>query len=133
MVAIGIMAVVYLATTQILVRVQLSHATMVSTMALRQEARVLLMRMGDEVRGAGHGLVGSLEGISHASTRQLTVALDLDRGSSDRPYREGMPIASVMGIIREGSGSHFDAVVAEALDGLVAEDAEFFHQLHRAA
>jgi len=85
MVAIGIMAVVYLATTQILVRVQLSHETMVSTMALRQEARVLLMRMGDEVRGAGHGLVGSLEGISHASTRQLTVALDLDRGSSDRP------------------------------------------------
>lgn len=85
MIAIGIMAVVYMAVTQILVRVQLSHTTMVSTMALRQEARVLLMRMGDEVRGAGHGIVGSLEGISQASAKQLTIALDLDRGSSDRP------------------------------------------------
>ena len=85
MIAIGIMVVVYLAVTQILVRVHLSHATMASTMSLRQEARVLLMRMGDEVRGAGHGVVGSLEGISRASATELTVALDLDRGSSDRP------------------------------------------------
>jgi HD-GYP domain-containing protein (c-di-GMP phosphodiesterase class II) len=44
-----------------------------------------------------------------------------------------MPIERVMGIIREGSGSHFDPQVAEALEGLVAEDAEFFHKLHRAA
>ncbi len=85
MIAIGIMAVIYLAVTQILVRVHLSHATMASTMSLRQEARVLLMRMGDEVRGAGHGIVGSLEGISQASATELTIALDLDRGSSDRP------------------------------------------------
>ena len=68
-----------------------------------------------------------------ANARIVAVADVFDACSSDRPYREGMPIASVMGIIREGSGSHFDAVVAEALDGLVAEDAEFFHQLHRAA
>lgn len=85
MMAVGIMAVVYLAVTQILVRVHLSHATMVATMQLRQEARVLMTRMGDEVRGAGHGIVGGLEGISLASSTQLTVALDLDRGSSDRP------------------------------------------------
>ena len=85
MIAIGIMAVVYLAVTQILVRVHLSHATMASTMSLRQEARVLLMRMGDELRGAGHGIVDSIEGISHASATELTVALDLDRGSTDRP------------------------------------------------
>lgn len=85
MIAIGIMSVVYLAVTQILVRVHLSHVTMISTMSLRQEARVLLMRMGEEVRGAGHGIVGSLEGISQASAKQLTIALDLDLGSSDRP------------------------------------------------
>ena len=85
MIAIGIMSVVYLAVTQILVRVHLSHSTMISTISLRQEARVLLMRMGEEVRGAGHGIVGSLEGISQASAKQLTIALDLDLGSSDRP------------------------------------------------
>lgn len=85
MIAIGIMAVVYLAVTQILVRVHLSHATMASTMSLRQEARVLLMRIGDEVRGAGHGIVESVEAISHASASELTIALDLDRGSVDRP------------------------------------------------
>lgn len=85
MIAIGIMAVVYLAVTQILVRVHLSHATLASTMSLRQEARVLLARMGDELRGAGHGTVDSLVGISQASGSLLTVALDLDRGSSNRP------------------------------------------------
>lgn len=85
MIAMSIMAVVYLAVTQILVRVHLSHVTMTATMSLRQEARVMLMRMGDEVRGAGQGIVGSLEGISQASATQLTIALDLDRGSTDRP------------------------------------------------
>lgn len=85
MIAIGIMAVVYMAVTQILVRVHLSHATMAATMSLRQEARVLLMRIGKEVRGAGHGIVESLEGIAHASATELTITLDLDRGSPDRP------------------------------------------------
>lgn len=67
------------------------------------------------------------------NARIVAVADVFDACSSDRPYREGMPIERVMSIIREGSGSHFDAVVAEALEGLVAEDAEFFHKLHRAA
>lgn len=67
------------------------------------------------------------------NARIVAVADVFDACSSDRPYREGMPIERVMSIIREGSGSHFDAVVAEALEGLVAEDAEFFHELHRAA
>ncbi len=67
------------------------------------------------------------------NARIVAVADVFDACSSDRPYREGMPRERVMGIIREGSGSHFDAVVAEALEGLVAEDAEFFHKLHRAA
>ena len=85
LVTIGIMAVVYLAVTQILVRVHLSHATMASTMALRQEARVLMMRMGEEVRGAGHGVVGAIEGLGKASASELVVALDIDRGSTERP------------------------------------------------
>lgn len=85
LIGIGIMAVVYLAVTQVLVRVHLSHATMASTMALRQEARVLFLRMGEELRGAGHGLVGDLEAISHAAADEITVALDLDRGSASRP------------------------------------------------
>ncbi len=67
------------------------------------------------------------------NARIVAVADVFDACSSDRPYREGMPIERVMSIIREGSGSHFDAHVAEALEGLVAEDAEFFHKLHRAA
>jgi type II secretory pathway component PulJ len=85
LVGIGIMAVVFLAVTQILVRVHLSHATLSATSTLRQEGRVLLARFGAEVRGAGHGLVGELEPIPFASADQLTVALDLDRGSPSRP------------------------------------------------
>lgn len=67
------------------------------------------------------------------NARIVAVADVFDACSSDRPYREGMPLERVMGIIREGSGSHFDPHVAEALEGLVAEDAEFFQKLHRAA
>jgi prepilin-type N-terminal cleavage/methylation domain-containing protein len=85
LIGIGIMSVVFLAVTQILVRVHLSHATLSATSTLRQEGRVLLSRFGAEVRGAGHGLVGDLEAISFASTERLTIALDLDRGSPSRP------------------------------------------------
>jgi len=34
---------------------------------------------------------------------------------SDRPYRDGMPLERVMGIIQQESGLQFDPVVVEAL------------------
>jgi HD-GYP domain-containing protein (c-di-GMP phosphodiesterase class II) len=47
--------------------------------------------------------------------RILAVADVFDAMKSDRPYRKGMPLERVMGIIQEESGRQFDPVVVEAL------------------
>jgi HD-GYP domain-containing protein (c-di-GMP phosphodiesterase class II) len=40
-----------------------------------------------------------------------------------------MPLERVLRIIQEGSGSHFDALCVDALERVVAEDAEFLERL----
>ncbi len=81
-------------------------------------------------RGYPHG-IGPAQFDPDA--RIVAVADVFDACSSDRPYREGMAFERVMNIMREGAGGHFDPHVIAALEGLVAEDAEFFRKLHRAA
>jgi len=61
--------------------------------------------------GYPHGLAG--EDIP-LSARITAVADAYDAMSSDRPYRKGMPIAKVDSILRDGSGTQWDAAVIDA-------------------
>ena len=64
----------------------------------------------------GKGYPYGLSGKSiHFGARILAVADAFDAMKSDRPYRDGMPLERVMGIIQQESGRQFDPVVAEAL------------------
>ena len=58
------------------------------------------------------------------SARLMAVADVYDALISRRIYKEGMPQAKAMGIIKEGSGTHFDADVVEAAEQLLAEFTE---------
>ena len=55
------------------------------------------------------------------SARLMAVADVYDALISRRIYKEGMPQAKAMGIIKEGSGTHFDPDVVEAAEQLLAE------------
>ena len=64
----------------------------------------------------GKGYPAGLSGTSiHLGARILAVADVFDALNSDRPYREGMPLEQVLGIIQQESGRQFDPVVVEAL------------------
>jgi putative two-component system response regulator len=58
------------------------------------------------------------------SARLMAVADVYDALISRRIYKEGMPQAKAMGIIKEGKGTHFDADVVEAAEQLLAEFTE---------
>ena len=66
---------------------------------------------------------GYPEGLSGNSipfgARILAVADVFDAMKSDRPYRAGMPLERVMGIIQEESGRQFDPEVVEALMSVI--------------
>ena len=64
----------------------------------------------------GNGYPIGLSGeFIHFGARILAVADAFDAMKSDRPYRYGMPLERVMGIIQQESGRQFDPVVVEAL------------------
>jgi putative nucleotidyltransferase with HDIG domain len=64
----------------------------------------------------GKGYPAGLSGNSiHLGARILAVADVFDALKSDRPYREGMPLEQVLGIIQQESSRQFDPVVVEAL------------------
>jgi putative nucleotidyltransferase with HDIG domain len=64
----------------------------------------------------GKGYPAGLSGTSiHLGARILAVADVFDALNSDRPYRKGMPLEKVLGIIQQESGRQFDPVVVEAL------------------
>ena len=64
----------------------------------------------------GKGYPIGLSGNSiHFGARILAVADTFDAMKSDRPYRDGMPLERIMGIIQQESGRQFDPVVVEAL------------------
>ena len=54
--------------------------------------------------------------------RILAVPDVFDAMSSDRPYRDGMPLTKVISIIRESSGGHFDPQVVEAFLSLMSKN-----------
>jgi putative nucleotidyltransferase with HDIG domain len=62
-------------------------------------------------KGYPHGIAG--ENIAFLA-RVLAVADVYDALISDRPYRQGLPVAQVASIIRQGSGTQFDARAVEA-------------------
>jgi HD-GYP domain-containing protein (c-di-GMP phosphodiesterase class II) len=53
--------------------------------------------------------------------RILAVADAFDAMTSDRPYREGMPIERALRILSEGAGTQWDPRVVEAFVRLIAE------------
>jgi putative two-component system response regulator len=58
------------------------------------------------------------------SARLMAVADVYDALISRRIYKEGMPQAKAMGIIKEGRGTHFDPDVVDAAEQLLAEFTE---------
>ena len=64
----------------------------------------------------GKGYPNGLSGNAiHLGARILAVADAFDAMKSDRPYRDGMPLERVIGIIQQESGRQLDPVVVEAL------------------
>lgn len=61
--------------------------------------------------GYPHGLKGEETPVS---ARIASVADAFDAMTSDRPYREGMPLAKVENILRGGAGQQWDAAVVKA-------------------
>ena len=91
----------------------------------------VVMQHHERVDGGGYPLGIGGDDLD-PDARILAVADVYDACSSDRPYRGGMSIARVLRIIREGSGSHFDALCVDALESVVAEDVEFLERLRAA-
>jgi response regulator RpfG family c-di-GMP phosphodiesterase len=58
------------------------------------------------------------------AARIFTVADSFDAMTSDRPYREAMPLGSALDEIAAGAGAQFDPVVVEAFLDLAREDAD---------
>jgi putative nucleotidyltransferase with HDIG domain len=72
----------------------------------------------------GKGYPAGLSGTSiHLGARILAVADVFDALNSDRPYRDGMPLEQVLGIIQQESGRQFDPVVVEALMSTIYSEA----------
>ena len=65
---------------------------------------------------SGHGYPQGLAGEAIPFTaRVIAVADAYDAMFSSRPYRPGLPDAKVLGILRDGTGSQWDANVVDAL------------------
>ena len=77
---------------------------------------IIPMVLQHHERYDGKGYPAGLSGNSiHLGARILAVADVFDAMKSDRPYRDGMPLERVMGIIQQESGRQFDPVVVDAL------------------
>ena len=71
----------------------------------------------------GKGYPAGLAGEEiHQGARILAVADVYDAISSDRPYRKGMLIEEVLGLIRSEAGGQFDPDIVEALLKVIAKD-----------
>ena len=64
----------------------------------------------------------SPERIFDLGARIFTVADHYDALISDRPYREGLPRETVIGFIKEDSGTKFDPKVVEAFLEVMAQE-----------
>jgi len=83
---------------------------------IEEYAAIIPMVLQHHERFDGKGYPNGLSGNSiHFGARILAVADAFDAMKSDRPYRNGMPIERVMGIIQQESGRQLDPVVVKAL------------------
>jgi HD-GYP domain-containing protein (c-di-GMP phosphodiesterase class II) len=73
---------------------------------------------GWDGRGYPDGLAGEAIPLG---ARILAVADTFDALTSNRPYREGMPLERAVAILRDGAGTQWDPRVVEALLGVLAE------------
>jgi len=83
---------------------------------IEEYAAIIPIILQHHERFDGKGYPSGLSGNAiHFGARILAVADAFDAMKSDRPYRIGMPLERVMGIIQQESGRQFDPVVVEAL------------------
>ena len=83
---------------------------------IEEYAAIIPMVLQHHERFDGKGYPNGLSGNAiHLGARILAVADAFDAMKSDRPYRDGMPLERVIGIIQQESGRQFDPVVVEAL------------------
>ena len=83
---------------------------------IKEYSALIPMIIQHHERFDGKGYPNGLSGSSiHLGARILAVADAFDAMISDRPYRDGMPLERVMGIIQQESGRQLDPVVVDAL------------------
>ena len=85
-----------------------------------REAKNLALYHHEKWNGSGYPMGLSGEDIP-LSARIMAVADVFDALVSKRSYKEGMPFEKAMSIIREGSGSHFDAEIVRAFESASEE------------
>jgi putative nucleotidyltransferase with HDIG domain len=91
---------------------------------IEEYASIIPVVLHHHERFDGKGYPKGLEGNSIPfGARILAVADVFDAMKSDRPYRSGMPLERVMGIIQEESGRQFDPEVVEALRKVIYSNA----------
>ena len=93
-----------------------------------REAKNLALYHHEKWNGSGYPMGLSGEDIP-LSARIMAVADVFDALVSKRSYKEGMPFEKAMSIIREGSGSHFDAEIVRAFESASEEVLEV-SQMH---
>ncbi len=70
----------------------------------------------------GSGYPRGLAGQQIPLPARMFAVVDVyDAVTSKRPYREPMPTADALALVREGSGSHFDPAVVDAFVALVSD------------
>jgi putative nucleotidyltransferase with HDIG domain len=84
-------------------------------------ARLLPIVREHHERWDGNGYPRGLAGLEIARTaRVLAIADTYDAMQSDRPYRKGLPLHVVLGVITRESGRQFDPDVVRAFERLMA-------------
>ena len=74
----------------------------------------------------GTGYPGGLAGEDIPLSGRIAAAADvLDALTSDRPYRPAFPASEALGMLREGSGTHFDPQILDALFEVAVTDELF--------
>jgi HD-GYP domain-containing protein (c-di-GMP phosphodiesterase class II)/HAMP domain-containing protein len=87
---------------------------------IEEYAAIIPMVLQHHERFDGKGYPNGLSrNAIHLGARILAVADAFDAMKSNRPYRDGMPLERVMGIIQQESGRQLDPVVVEALMNII--------------
>jgi HD-GYP domain-containing protein (c-di-GMP phosphodiesterase class II) len=99
---------------------------MVSKVGFLEGALPILLYHHEKYDGSGYpfGLQG---GAIPLEARIFTVVDAFDAMTSDRPYRQAMPIEDAMSEIRRNSGIQFDPDVVEAFERVVARQKPHVH------